>query len=179
MVVVMRSMLQDACSSGSTLRGDMEIRRFKNGDEAALFQVFFTAIHRVASHDYSAEQIQAWAPADLDFDAWASRVRRNQPFVVELGDEIAGFADLQPQGYIDQFFVSGTRPRQGVGNALMRRLHLEAHAVGLSELSADVSRTAEPFFARHQFQVVERRYPVRGGVMIPNAFMKKRLGDLG
>ena len=156
----------------------MKIRRFKSGDEVALFQVFFTAIHQVASHDYSSEQIQAWAPSDLDFNVWAARVQRNQPFVAELDDEIVGFADLQPEGYIDQFFVSGTRPRQGIGSALMRRLHVEAHALGLTDLSADVSRTAEPFFASHHFQVVERRYPVRGGVVIPNALMRKRLGNV-
>src|SRR5436190_9871969 len=81
----------------------MKIRRFRLGDEAALFRVYFTAIHEVASRDYSPEQVEAWAPADLDPDLWTNRVRGIRPFVVELGDEIVGYADVQPGGYIDHF----------------------------------------------------------------------------
>ncbi|MCH7628116.1 MAG: GNAT family N-acetyltransferase, partial [Proteobacteria bacterium] len=87
--------------------------------------------------------------------------RRNRPFVAELDDEIVGYADIQPSGYIDQFFVSGSHPRRGVGTMLMARLHQEAISLGLKELTSDVSKTAEPFFLRHGFQVVERRFPVR------------------
>lgn len=46
----------------------MEIRQFQLGDEAALFRIYFTAIHMVASHDYSSQQVKAWAPKDLDVD---------------------------------------------------------------------------------------------------------------
>ena len=57
----------------------MEIRRFRLGDEAALFRVYFTAIHGVASRGYSPEQIEAWAPADLDVHLWANRVKKIRP----------------------------------------------------------------------------------------------------
>uniref|UniRef100_UPI0035AE8577 GNAT family N-acetyltransferase n=1 Tax=Hylemonella sp. TaxID=2066020 RepID=UPI0035AE8577 len=153
----------------------MEIRRFRFGDEVTLFGVFFTAVHEVAARDYSPEQIDAWAPVDLDLEEWIDRIRRNRPFVAELDDEIVGYADIQPSGYIDQFFVSGSHPRRGVGTMLMARLHQEAISLGLKELTSDVSKTAEPFFLRHGFQVVERRFPVRRGVMLENALMCKKL----
>lgn len=63
----------------------MQIRRFRPGDEAALFQVFFSAVHSVASRDYSPKQIKAWAPADLDQALWAQRIQALKPFVLELG----------------------------------------------------------------------------------------------
>jgi hypothetical protein len=44
----------------------MHVRKFRVGDEAALFRVYYSAIHQVASRDYSPVQIEAWAPADLD-----------------------------------------------------------------------------------------------------------------
>jgi len=153
----------------------MKIRRFRLGDEAALFRVYFTAIHEVASRDYSPEQIEAWAPADLDPDLWTNRVRGIRPFVVELDGEIVGYADVQPNGYVDQFFVSGAHPRQGIGTMLMLRIHQEAKSLGLTELTSDVSKTAEPFFAHHGFRVVERRFPVRRGVTLENALMRKEL----
>ena len=153
----------------------MEIRRFRPGDEAALFNVYFTAIHEVASRNYSPEQVEAWAPADLDTDLWANRVRGIRPYVVELGGEIVGYADLQPDGYVDHFFVSGAHPRQGIGTRLMARIHEEARSLGLTELTSDVSTTAEPFFALHGFKVVERRFPVLRGVTLQNALMRKEL----
>lgn len=66
----------------------MQIRRFRMGDEPALFGVFFSAIHEIASRDYTQEQINAWAPADLDRALWGQHVRGLNPFVVELHDEI-------------------------------------------------------------------------------------------
>ncbi|WP_412480940.1 GNAT family N-acetyltransferase [Azonexus sp. IMCC34839] len=153
----------------------MEIRRFRLGDEKELLRVHISAIHILSSRDYTPEQIEAWAPADLDADLWVNRVREIRPFVAEIGNDIVGYADVQQDGYIDQFFVSGTHARQGIGTRLMARIHDEAMSLGLTELTSDVSKTAEPFFALHGFQVVERRFPIRRGVTLQNAFMRKVL----
>lgn len=151
------------------------IRRFRMGDEPALFAVYCSAIRQTARVDYSQEQIDAWAPQDLDATVWRNKMREIQPFVAEDGAEVVGYADLQASGYIDHFFVSGSRPRQGIGSELMRRIHKEADALQLPELSADVSRTAQPFFAHHGFAVVEHRSRELRGVIVPNAFMRKVL----
>jgi putative acetyltransferase len=112
-------------------------------------------------------------------DLWANRVQGIRPFVVELGGEIVGYADVQPDGYVDHFFVSGAHPRQGIGTRLMARIHEEAKSLGLTELTSDVSTTAEPFFALHGFKVVERRLPVLRGVTLQNALMRKELQRSG
>jgi putative acetyltransferase len=153
----------------------MNIRPFQPGDEAALYRVHREAIHRVASRDYTPEQVQAWVPDRQDPGPWAIKMRRLRPFVAEVDGVVAGYADLQPSGYIDHFFVSADFPRQGVGRRLMARIHEEAAHQGITELTADVSRTAQPFFARFGFEVVEQRFPVRAGVIIPNALMRKLL----
>ncbi|MFC4278304.1 GNAT family N-acetyltransferase [Achromobacter aloeverae] len=151
----------------------MHIRRFEIGDESALFGIFYSAIHRIAARDYTAEQIQAWAPADLDQNIWRERMRCIRPFIAQIDGCIVGYADLQDHGYIDHFFVSGFHPRQGIGNALMARIHEEATKRGIRELSADVSRTAQPFFESHGFLIVELRTPIQRGVVVPNALMRK------
>lgn len=153
----------------------MKIRSFRLGDEAALLQVHVSAIHGIASRDYTSEQIEAWSPADLNVYQWMNRIQELRPFVVEVDNEIVGYADVQQDGYIDHFFVSVTHARQGVGTRLMARIHDEAASRGLAELSADVSKTAEAFFALHGFQVVERRFPIRRGVILQNALMRKVL----
>lgn len=153
----------------------MEIRSFRWGDEPALFGVYFSAIHDVTSRDYTPEQVEAWAPADLDTALWQRKMRAIRPFVAEIRNEVVGYADVQPNGYIDHFFVSGAHQRRGIGAALMARIHEQAQSLGLAELTSDVSKTAEPFFARYGFDVVERRFPVLRGVTLQNALMRKVL----
>jgi putative acetyltransferase len=151
------------------------IRRHKEGEESALFDVYHSAVHLIASRDYTPEQIQAWAPADLDPILWNTTIRNINPFVAELNGSIVGYADLQSNGYIDHFFVSGRHPRQGVGSQLMTHLLKEATAQSIQELTSDVSRTAQPFYERFGFTVVEQRFPIVRGVMLPNALMRRRV----
>lgn len=151
------------------------IRRFKPEDAAALFEVFYSAVHLVACRDYSPEQIQAWAPKEVDRTLWQQHLLNLKPFVIELHDEIVGYADLQTNGYIDHFFVSGQHAQQGIGTQLMVHILAEAKALGLTELTSDVSRTAQPFYAKYGFVIVEQRYPELRGVIIPNTLMKLSL----
>lgn len=153
----------------------MHLRHFRVGDEPALYGIYFSAVHRIATRDYNHEQVNAWAPVEHDEELWMNRMRAIRPFIVELDSEIVGYADLQHSGYINHFFVSGFKPRIGIGRLLMDRILQEADLLRLAELTADVSKTAEPFFARYGFRVVERRSPVRRGVVLDNALMRKPL----
>lgn len=149
------------------------IRRYSPGEEPALFDVYYSAIHLVASRDYTPEQIHAWAPKDLDTVLWEKRIRGINPFVADVNGEVVGYADLQANGYIDHFFVSGNHPRVGIGSLLMKHLLREATSLGLSELTSDVGRTAQPFYEKFGFVVVEQRRPEVRGVVIPNALMRR------
>jgi putative acetyltransferase len=153
----------------------MNIRNFKTGDESSLFQVYFSAIHLIAAADYTKEQIAIWAPNDMDLDRWGRHMRNIRPFVAEIDGVIVGYADVQNSGYIDHFFVSGNHARQGVATALMQRIHAKASILGLSELTSEVSITAEPFFIRCGFHVVKRQFPVKQGIAFQNALMRKNL----
>jgi putative acetyltransferase len=153
----------------------MVIRAFRIGDEPALHRVFLSAIHGIASRDYTPEQIDAWAPTTLDPNPWAERMRGIAPFVAEHEGIPIAYADVQVNGYIDHFFVSAPFARQGVGTQLMRRIHDAAAAENMPSLTSNVSLTAQPFFKHFGFVVVEERMPVMRGVAIPNALMAKTL----
>lgn len=153
----------------------MDIRRFKTGDEIALLRVFQSAVRETAARDYTAEQTAAWAPADINPGQWARQISILKPFIAEMNGEIAGYADLQPDGLIDHFYVAAHYARQGVGTRLMLHIEAEARRLAISELTSEVSITAEPFFARFGFKVEKRQCPVRRGVTLQNAFMRKNL----
>lgn len=154
----------------------MKIRRFSNGDEIALLRVFSSSVHTIASNYYTHEQIEAWAPPDIDQVQWANRMKELRPFVAEVNGEIVAYADIQPNGYIDHFYVSGTCSGHGVGTILMQHIYQEAVRHGISKLTSNVSKAAEQFFTRHGFYVVERCFPVCRGVRLQNALMRKNLG---
>jgi putative acetyltransferase len=153
----------------------MKIRRFQPGEELALFEVFYSAIHLIARNDYSEKQLNAWASLDLDRKIWVKRINGINPFVAEIDAKPVGYADVQRNGYIDHFFVSGNHPRKGVGTALMEAIHSESKRLSITELTSNVSLTAQPFFERFGFVVVEQRKPVIRGVEFLNAFMRKTL----
>jgi putative acetyltransferase len=150
-----------------------QIRCFRPGEEAALFEIFHSAVHLVARRDYTAEQVNAWAPRNLDPSRWEKKVRDLNPFVAELNGELVGYADIQLNGCIDHFYVSGFHPRRGIGSLLMTRLLQEAEYLGARVLTSDVSRTAQPFFQKFGFVVVEQRHPECFGVVVPNALMRR------
>ena len=153
----------------------MKIRSYESKDLPSVIETYTTSIRCLASSYYSPEQLEAWAPRVIDPELWVQRIRDINPFVLELDGCAVAYADLQPNGYIDHFFVSGAHPGRGIGTMLMTHILEEARRLGLTELTSDVSRTAQGFYERFGFRVVEQRKPVRGGVEIPNARMRLEL----
>ena len=153
----------------------IELREFRIGDEPALRVVFESAIHDVAIRDYSQAEVDAWAPRQFDPSLWARRVQGIAPYVVERDGEIVAYADVQPDGYIDHFFVAAAANGLGIGRRLMERIHDRACELGVSELTSEVSRTAQPFYIHFGFEIVDRHIKEVRGVGIEYAAMRKSL----
>ena len=141
----------------------------------ALRAVFHSAIHLSAAPWYSAAERAAWSPEHYDRDAWADNLARIIPWLVWDGDELVGYGDVQLDGYIDHFYVSGTAARRGIGQTLFNHLLEQAQANGAARLTSDVSLSAEGFFAKQGFTVQWRRVVRRGGVALRNARMSRQL----
>ena len=52
----------------------MKIRRYKEGEEQALWSLLHETAHRVNCKDYSPAQLDAWAPAQIDLATWTERL---------------------------------------------------------------------------------------------------------
>ncbi|ANA35045.1 putative N-acetyltransferase YafP [Ralstonia mannitolilytica] len=158
----------------------MLIRAFHSSDAPGLRVVFHSAVHGLAASHYRPDQLDAWAPASYDAADWAQRMCRIQPFVVEIDGHPVAYADLQPDGLIDHFFVAASHARQGIGQQLMRHIVSLAGQRGLAHLHAYVSLAAEPFFARNGFAIRQRQTVAVRGVALDNAWMARVVrGDPG
>ena len=149
----------------------LTIRDMQPGEEPLLWEVFHSSVHQLASRYYTPAQVRAWSPDDLDPAFWARRMASIRPYVAHRNEQIVGYTDLQPTGYIDHFFVAGSQPRRGVGTALMNHTLALANQWHVRTLSAHVSLAAEAFFRRFGFHVAEVQTVTVRGVEIQHALM--------
>jgi len=143
---------------------------YREGFDNALWQVYYTAIRQGCANDYSPSQLEAWAPDDFDRQIFFNKMRELRPFTAFIDGVIAGYADLQADGYIDHFYVHGDYQRKGVGDALMARILLKGRAY--PRLYSNVSNTAKPFFERHSFYVVKKQLIEVHGQYLENNAME-------
>ena len=151
----------------------LNIRKFQLGDELALRQIFFNTIRNVNIKDYSALQVQAWAPDDYDQCEWSKTISSVNPFVAVLDNEIVGYADIQDDGYINHFFCHWMYQGKGIGKALMKELFANGEKKGIHRLYSHTSITAKPFFEYFGFKEVKKQQVTIRGEVLTNYVMEK------
>lgn len=153
------------------------IRNYRPSDGAKLMQLFYNTVHEVNIWDYSAEQVDAWAPKDMDKATWEKRFLDGRTtFVVEEQGQILGFAELESSGHIDCFYCHKECLGKGVGSMLLDSIESKAQNLRLSRLFTEASITAKPFFERKGFAVIKRQEVERRGIKLVNYVMRKDLG---
>lgn len=155
--------------------GDVTLRAYCDDDAAELLALFKDTVWRVNSCDYSPEQIAAWASDQIDLDEWKARFAGEFVVVAEFDKAIVGFAELDPSGHLDRFYVSADHQRRGVGRLLLEALIDEANRRGIPTLSTAASITARPFFERHGFSSVATQSVLCRGEKFVNFRMERQL----
>ncbi|MGD6818557.1 GNAT family N-acetyltransferase [Metabacillus sp. 84] len=156
----------------------MKIRAYQHDDLTNIVSLFYDAVHSIPSSDYSADQLEAWAP-ESERNAVTERLRKafsaNIVRVAEGRDGIMGFCDMTSQGYLDHMYVGSSFQRKGTAGALLRELEKSAEELGVSRITTDASITARPFFEKSGFHVLQPRIAERQGVQLKNFRMHKIL----
>lgn len=140
---------------------------------SALRALLHAAVHQLGSQHYSAAQCAAWAPEQYDAAAWQQRLATNPLWVACVGDTLAGFIELHPDGLIDLCFVHPQFAGCGVGSRLLQHVLAQAASTPLPRLYANVSLGAEALFARHGFAVTQRQSVLLRGQTFANARMER------
>ena len=151
------------------------IRPYTAADAAAVTDVFRSAVRGIASRDYTASQVRAWAPDDIDVAQFGRRCETRSTWVVEAQGRVAGFSDLESDGHIDMLYVHPDFERRGVARALLGHIEATARANGLRRLYAEASMTARPVFEAMGFRILARQTVTLRGESMTNFRMEKRL----
>lgn len=153
----------------------VRIRSIQPGEAPLLLELFRETIRRVNARDYSPEQIAAWASDEIDEAAWEGRFAGRFVAVAEWDGQLAGFAELEPDGHLDRFYVSADHQRRGVGRALLDAVEEEARRLGIGRLVVEASITARPFFEAGGFAVLSPQVVLLRGVEFRNDRMARPL----
>ncbi len=153
--------------------GAVTVRRYRCGEEEALWTLLHDTVHAVNRAHYSQMQLDAWAPAEHDAAQWRDRLAETRPLVAEVAGQPVGFAELRGDGAIDCFYCHKDWQGKGVGSALLDAIEEDAKRGGMARLRVDASITAKPFFERWGFAVDAVQRVTRRGVGFTNYAMSK------
>lgn len=147
----------------------MVIREYRSADCRELAELFRRTVHTVNARDYTQEQLDAWAPGQVDLEKWDQSLRDHYSVVAVEGDRIVGFGDIDASGYLDRLYVHSDCQGRGIASAICERL--EGAASGSVVTHASI--TARPFFERRGYRVVREQRVERRGVFLTNFVMRK------
>jgi putative acetyltransferase len=155
------------------------IRPYETADSANPASLFRDSVRRIAARGYTAWQLQAWAPDVIDEGKFGQRCETKMTWVAEVGGQIAGFSDLEPDGHVDMLYVHPDFQRRGVARALLHHAEERARSMNLGRLHTEASITARPAFEAMGFRVIVPQTVTIRGESLRNYRMEKRLDRTG
>ena len=92
----------------------MELRAYQPADLEEIYQLFYDTVHSVNRKDYGLEQLDAWAPRQMDRPRWEQSLADHETWVAWEDGKIVGFGDLGEGGYLDRLYVHKDFVRKGI-----------------------------------------------------------------
>lgn len=154
---------------------DIVIRKGSSNDLDAMQKLFTETIEVICRKDYNDEQRRAWQSGIENKARWQSVLRDQYVLIAENNHTIAGFCTLDQGNYIDLLFVDKNEQDKGIASRLYTMIEEEALKQNQKQLTADVSKTARPFFEKKGFQVVNEQTVNVRGIDLINYKMIKNL----
>lgn len=148
----------------------MILRSYKNSDCKELINLFYSTVHTVNAKDYTREQLDVWAPKNIDLRKWDYSFRKHKTVVAIEDNKIVGFGDIDRSGYLDRLFVDKNYQNQGIATALCEEL--EASVEG-KRITTHASITAKPFFEHRGYHLIKEQKVLRNGIELINFVMGK------
>ena len=152
----------------------MNIRFTTPKDIPAIKELFRSTILSVNLKDYTPEQVGCWAARGEDVSVWEERINEQYFILAEENNTILGFAVLKLSGYLNSMFVHRDYQGKGVASLLLKKIEEYARMKDISEITADVSITAQPFFSKKGYVILEQQ-TVCIGISMTNYKMSKVL----
>ncbi len=153
---------------------DLTILDYEEGMLDEMMQLFYDTVHTVNARDYRKDQLNRWAPLDVDKKFWQQRLKRNVCKVAFINNIMVGFTELEDE-HVETMYVHKDFQRRKVAANLIDELLQIASERKYSVLTTEASVTAKPFFEAFGFQVTRVKKKLFNGKDFTNFQMTKDL----
>lgn len=151
------------------------IREGNQQDLSEMLLLFQDTITTVCQQDYNTVQLEAWKSGAEHKERWLNVIKEQYVLIAESENKMVGFCTLDRENYIDLLFVHKDYQHQGIASQLYKWIEKKALHLNQKFLTADVSKTAKPFFESIDFKVIQEQTVTVKGVDLINYKMKKKL----
>lgn len=151
------------------------LREYHSEDCAEIMKLFYGTIHSINTADYNINQLDAWAPKEIDLDYWDSRFLNDNAVVAEKDGIIVGIGTLKNVGYFDLLYVHKDYQRIGVATLIADKIEMFFRSKRITTLTTDASITAKPFFENRGYVVLKEQSVETRGQFLTNFKMQKIL----
>ncbi len=121
--------------------------------------------------DYNQEQIDAWVSSAKNKEHWDKFINTQFSLVAEIEDKPVGLGSLENGNHIYFLYVHKDYMGLGIASNIYEKLVEESLKHGCEHITADVSKTALPFFKSKGFKVLKENKNVLNDVVIVNYHM--------
>lgn len=153
----------------------MILRLYKPNDCKEIVEMFYNTVHSINIKDYNEEQVNVWAPKDIDFIKWNDTLLEHYSIVCEKEGIIIGFGDIDHLGYLDRLYVHKDYQGCKVATKIVNELEDYARKNNVRTVTTDASITARLFFEKRGYEVMKEQEVERKGVLLINFKMSKKL----
>lgn len=153
----------------------MKVIEYSSNRAKETTEIFYQSIHAIDNTIYSESQKQAWAPLPIEYEKWAKRLELKKPYLLLINDKIAGFIELESDGYINCFYVSPDFQRIGVASTLLNYLIDSAKSLGINLLTVEASLVVKPLFEKFGFITEKMNKIRRKNTVLINYSMRKKI----
>ena len=134
---------------------NIKIRNAEPGDLAELQILFSETIMQTCQNEYSLNQRKVWSNAVKKTEKWNKSLKEEFFIVAENDGMIVGFSSLKNENYLNLMYIHKDFIRKGIASRLYKKIKTKSIEYGTKKLSADVSKTARPFFEKLGFRVLK------------------------
>ncbi len=148
----------------------MTIRPYQPQDIQQIAKLFHDTVHHVNIYDYSQEQLDVWAPDDIDLDSWHNRLSSQCCLIAIINNSIIGFGSIDTLGCLDMLYVHKDFQKQGIASKLCDELEC---IYLVPSIYTYASITAKAFFLNRSYKIIKEQTVERKGITLINYQMEK------
>lgn len=146
-------------------------------DVPKLSALFRDTVLRQGPQHYIEAQVQAWAAATLDEEAFQQFILNVTTYVAEAETGILGFAGLGQDGRIASLYVRHTVVGRGIGSTLLGHLLKMGERDRISRFFTEASEFSVGLFSKFGFHTYAMESMERHGVLFDRYLMERVLAD--